>query len=381
MVINRKLDISNIKELLDIFPVVSILGSRQCGKTTLAGEFPYDHNFDLENPQDIAKLAQPQLTLENLTGLILIDEIQRIPDLFSLLRYLVDNNPKQKYLILGSASQKLIKQTSESLTGRVGYYYLGGFILNDVGKQEMNKLWLRGMYPRAFLANSDRQSQLWLQNYVSTFIERDLPQLGIQIPSMTLRRFWAMLGHYHGQVVNFSEIGRAFGMSDNTIRKYLDILESTFMVRLLQPWHVNVGKRLVKRPKIYFRDSGLYHSLMTIQDRNQLLSHNKIGASWEGFALENVSRILQGHVNDLYFWSTHRGAEIDLFWQYGGKNWGIEFKYTDAPKLTKSMQIALEDLNLEYLWIIYPGHDSYFLSKKIMVCPLEEVTKKQLLSS
>ncbi|MCX5894489.1 MAG: ATP-binding protein [Proteobacteria bacterium] len=373
--IKRGIDLRQIKKLIESFPVVAMIGPRQCGKTTIAKEIVHDHYFDLENPRDIAKLEQPQLALEDLEGLIVIDEIQRKPEIFTLLRYLVDNRPKQKYLILGSASGSLMKQSSESLAGRIGYFHLGGFRISDIkhSREGMKKLWLRGGLPRSYIAATDEQSLLWRENYITTFLEKDIPQLGINIPAKTLRRFWIMLSHYHGQIINFSELGRSFGISDVTVRKYMDILEGTFMVRVLQPWYVNMGKRLVKRPKVYLRDSGIFHSLMAIESREQLLTHNKLGASWEGFALECVCGSIGKRAEEMYFWRTHAGSELDLFWQHGGKSWGVEFKHVDAPHLTKSMEIAIEDLHLAHLWVIYPGTDQYKLSKKITVLPLKDI--------
>jgi len=371
--VDRKKDLTGILKLLSIFPATAILGARQCGKTTLAKQITHDHYFDLENPRDFVRFEHPQLTLEDLEGLIVIDEIQRKQDLFPLLRYLVDNKPKQKYLILGSASGKLIRQSSESLAGRIGYYNLSGFQINDIGVEKVEKLWLRGGLPRSFLAGNDEQSVLWRDNYITTFLERDIPQLGINIPARTLRRFWIMLSHYHGQIINFSEIGRSFGISDMTVRKYLEILESTFMIRLLQPWYINIGKRLVKHPKIFLRDSGIFHSLMSISSRQQLFTHNKLGASWEGFALECVCRELNMKNEEVYFWRTHSGAELDMLWQSGGKYWGAEFKFMDAPRLSKSMQISVDDLHLEHLWVIYPGKAEYKITKNITALPLSSI--------
>ncbi len=370
MIIQRKQDLDRVRHLVKAFPVTAILGPRQCGKTFLSKQIKADHYFDLENPRDLAAFDQPQLLLEKLQGTILIDEVQRRPELFPVLRYLVDTHPKQKYLILGSASGALLRQSSESLAGRIAYYYLGGLSLYDVGQKNIQKLWLRGGFPRAFLARSAYESEQWLNNYLTTFLEKDIPQLGITIPSQTLRRFWMMLSHYHGQVINFSEIGRAFGVSDMTVRKYIDILESTFMVRTLQPWYNNLGKRLIKSPKIYFKDSGLLHRLLTIEKEKDLWTHPKIGASWEGFALEEVIRNLGLNSQEVFFWGTHSGAELDLFWRAKGKNWGVEFKYGDAPKLTKSMQSAVSDLNLSHLWVIYPGEKRYPLMPKITATPL-----------
>lgn len=395
-IIERKKDVKQIAELIGTFPVTAVLGPRQSGKTFLASHIPHKHYYDLENPRDLSKLENPQLALESLEGLIVIDEIQRKPELFPLLRYISDTNQKQKYLILGSASPELIKQSSESLAGRIGYYRLGGFGIDDITLDNLNRmwsrreyprgaprrdtfqnrikmLWLRGGLPKAFLANSEKESFLWLGEYINTLLERDLPQLGITIPAVTLRRFWMMLSHYHGQILNYSELGRSFGISDVTIKKYVDILEGTFMVRTLQPWFANLGKRLVKRPKIYIRDTGIFHSLISVHTLDQLQGHPKLGASWEGFAMDNFLRIIGKRDNEVFFWSTHSGAELDLFWQDKGKNWGAEFKYGDAPKMTKSMQSAIHDLKLSHLWVIYPGKDRYVLDNKITVVPLETI--------
>jgi predicted AAA+ superfamily ATPase len=332
-----------------------------------------DHYFDLENPRDAARLDQPQLALEDLTGLIVIDEIQRMPELFPLLRYLVDQGQNRRFVILGSASRDLIRQSSESLAGRIAYYYLSGFRLHDIGPENMKTLWLRGGLPSSFLSDSDEESYLWRNQYITTFLERDIPQLGITVPARTLRRFWLMLCHYHGQILNYAELGRSFGISDMTIRKYCDILEGTFMIRILQPWYANVGKRVVKRPKLYLRDSGLFHALLSIEKPEHIHASPKLGASWEGFALDCVCRALGKEDTELFFWHTHSGAELDLFWQSGGKNWGVEFKYEDAPRLTRSMQTVMDDLQLTGLWIVYPGKSSYALAKHIQVLPLSEI--------
>ena len=368
--IDRKTDRAKLGKLVSLFPVTAILGPRQCGKTTLARTLGADAYFDLENPRDLARLEQPQLALEELTGLIVIDEIQRMPDLFPLLRHLVDQEASRKFVILGSASRDLIRQSSESLAGRIAYCPLGGFRLSDINPKALKTLWWRGGLPRSFLTASDEDSLLWRNQYVATFLERDIPQLGITIPARTLRRFWTMLSHYHGQILNYAELGRSFGISDMTVRKYCDILEGTFMVRILQPWSINIGKRLVKRPKLYLRDSGLFHALLSIETPEQLNDSPRLGASWEGFALETVCRTLDKEDGDLFFWNTHTGAELDLFWQAGGKNWGVEFKYEDAPRLTRSMKMAFEDLSLRQLWVVYPGNKAYRLAEKIQVIPL-----------
>ena len=371
--IKRLLDTRTVVARMEAFPITAILGARQCGKTTLARGLDYDHYFDLENPRDLARLDNPQLALEDLEGLIVIDEIQRQPDLFPLLRYLVDQNKKQKYLILGSASRDLVRQSSESLAGRIAYCYLGGFSLHDVGTEKMKQLWGRGGLPDSFLAATGTRSNVWRDNYITTFLERDIPQLGIHIPARTLLRFWTMLAHYHGQLLNYSELARSFGISDITARRYIDILEGTFMVRTLSPWYANLGKRLVKRPKVYFRDSGLFHSLMNIETLSQLNTHPKLGASWEGFALECICRSIAKKDNEYYFWKVHSGSELDLFWQHAGKNWGIEFKYADAPKITRSMGVVMQDLDLEHLWIVYPGRETYPLDSRITVMPVARV--------
>lgn len=355
------------------FPVTAIVGPRQAGKTTLAREFPADHFFDLENPRDAAFLAESQLALESLSGLIVIDEIQRAPNLFPLIRHLVDSRASQRYLILGSASRDLLRQSADSLAGRIAYHELGGFRLGDIGAEHWRRLWLRGGLPLAYTARTDAQSQQWIEQYIATFLERDIPQLGINIPSATLRRFWTMLCHYHGHVMNYAEFARSFGISDMTVRRYLDVLEGTFMVRLVQPWYANVSKRLVKRPKLYFRDSGLLHALLSVRDARDLTSHNKLGASWEGFALEAAARSIGKRNEELAFWATHSGAEVDLVWREHGKNWAIEVKYADAPRLTPSMTSAMKDLDLAHLWVLYPGDRAYPLAPRVSTLPLEAV--------
>lgn len=374
--LDRATDREILRNLMAEFPVTAILGPRQSGKTTLARAVTADHFFDLENPRDAARLEKPQLSLEPLSGLIVIDEIQRIPNLFPLIRFLVDTRGDQRYLILGSASRDLIRQSAESLAGRIGYHELGGFRLGDVGADSWRRLWLRGGLPRSYVARTDEQSLRWREQYVATFLERDIPQLGISIPSVTLRRFWTMLCHYHGQILNHAEFARSFGVSDLTVRRYLEILEGTFMIRLLQPRYVNIGKRLVKRPKLYLRDSGLLHALLAIHDERDLTSHNKLGASWEGFALEVAARAIGKRNEELAFWATHSGAEVDLFWQEHGKNWAIEVKYADAPRLTPSMAAALKDLDLVHLWILYPGDRAYPLAPQVGALPLAAVPNR-----
>lgn len=368
--INRSRDLAALREMIKAFPVTAILGPRQAGKTTLARQFKYDHDFDLENPRDLALLDQPQTALESLKGLIVIDEIQRAPNLFPLIRHLVDRNPKQRYLILGSASRDLIRQSSESLAGRIAYYELGGFGLFDVGAANWRKLWLRGGLPRSWGAATDAASFRWREQYISTFLERDIPQLGITIPAATLRRFWTMLCHYHAQTLNYSEFARSFGVSDMTVRRYIELLEGTFIIRLLQPWHANIGKRLVKSPKLFIRDTGLLHSLLSVGSKADLFGHNKLGASWEGFAVEAACRAVGKRKEEIYFWGTHAGAEVDLFWTDAGRNWAIEVKYADAPRLTPSISSALKDLELAHLWVVYPGDKSYSLGPRVTTLPI-----------
>ena len=374
MMYGRVQEVGEIKKRIRAFPITAILGARQCGKTTIAREFfPTENFFDLENPRDLARLENPQLVLEGLKGLIVIDEIQRLPNIFPFLRYLVDQKDKKKFLILGSASRELLKQTSESLAGRIAYYELQGLSLIDVGSDSFSQLWIRGGFPKSFMPRKIQDSIMWRSNYITTFLEQDIPQLGIQIPAQTLRRFWSMLAHYHGQILNYSEIGRAFGISDKTVRHYLDILQGTFMIRLLQPWYVNLGKRLVKSPKLYFRDTGVLHSLLSVQTRAEIEAHPRVGASWEGFVLEVICRNLSNAGIQPYFWATHSGAEVDLFWQAKGKNFAVEVKYSDAPKFTPSMESALNDLTLDKMWVIYPGSQTYKIHEKITVLPIGQL--------
>ncbi|MBN1575889.1 MAG: ATP-binding protein [Chitinispirillaceae bacterium] len=366
--IPRPVDREQFSKLQTIFPITALLGPRQSGKTTFARELGADHYFDLENPRDLSRLENAQLTLEKLTGLIVIDEIQRKPELFQLLRFLVDTLPSQRYTILGSASRDLIRQSSETLAGRIGYYYLAGFRISDI--TDVSRLWLRGGFPRAYIADTDEQAFIWLNQYITTYLERDIPQLGILLPAASLRRFWTMTSHYHGHILNYSELARSFGISDMTTRRYLEILEGTFMVRLLRPWYVNVGKRLVKAPKLYYIDSGIFHCFQHITSQAVLDTHPKLGASFEGFALETVCRSIGLASDAFYFYRTHNGAELDLFWQHDGKNWGVECKFTDAPSITRSMTVVCEDLNLEHLWIVYPGKEEWELNGSISVKPI-----------
>ncbi len=375
----RKKYLHKLEEAIHRTPVVSLLGPRQCGKTTLARLFGDQHGamyFDLESIPDQRRLQNPELMLGSLNRLVILDEIQIMPELFSVLRVLVDRPDNQtNFLILGSASPHIIKNVSETLAGRTEFIELSGFNIDETGKESLEELWLQGGFPLSFLAESNRDSLAWRENFIRTFLERDIPQLGISIPAQAMRRFWTMLAHYHGQTLNASEIARSIGLSDKTIKSYLDILTGTFMIRQLQPWFENISKRQVKAPKIYFRDSGILHSLLDIPNHHHLMGHPRLGASWEGFALEQIIQIIAPA--EPYFWATHSGAEVDLFFSKDGKRYGMEFKFNEAPKISKSMHIALTDLKLSHLYVIYPGKESYPVAKNISVVSLAEV-KQQL---
>lgn len=377
MFIPRPTVIAQIVRLLAIHPIVALLGPRQCGKTTVArmiGEQQSAIYFDLENPVDVRRLAAPLTVLEALTGLVVIDEVQRRPDLFELLRVLVDrpHNPA-RFLLLGSASPQLVRGVSESLAGRIGFVDLSGFDLTEVDAAQRDRLWLRGGLPRSFLADDDSASLIWRQGFVRTFLERDIPQLGITIPAETLRRFWMMVAHYHGQIWNAAEFGRSLGASEATARRYLDILAGAYMVRVLPPWFENIAKRQIKSPKIYIRDSGILHGLLQLGALSEVQSHPKLGASWEGFAIEQTIRLLD--TRDAYFWATHSGAELDLMVHVGGKRYGFEIKYADAPGMSRSMQVAVHDLALDHLWVIYPGRHEYALDERVSALPLDALPR------
>jgi predicted AAA+ superfamily ATPase len=373
--IPRPSALNQIIRAFDVHPVVAMLGPRQCGKTTLAhmvAEREPSTYFDLENPVDLRRLSAPMTILEQLSGLVIIDEIQHRTDLFALLRVLVDRseNPA-RFLLLGSASPQLVKGVSDSLAGRIGFVDLAGFDLNEVGVSQRDRLWLRGGFPRSYLAEDDSSSLTWRDAFIRTFLERDIPQLGITIPAETLRRFWTMIAHYHGQVWNAAEFARSLGTSEITARRYLDILAGAYMVRILPPWFENISKRQVKAPKIYIRDSGLLHALLQLPTMSDLQSHPKLGAAWEGFAVEQVIGLL--NTRDAYYWATYSGAELDLLIRFSGKNYGFEFKYTDAPGVSRSMRIAIQDLSLDHLWVVYPGRQAYPLDESISVIPLESI--------
>ena len=368
---------SRVADALARSPVTALLGPRQCGKTTLAraiGAARTADYFDLESAPDRSRLANPELTLGRSKQLVIIDEIQRRPELFAAIRVLVDRDPRPgRFLVLGSASPRVVRGVSESLAGRVEFVDLSGFDISEVGVDSTVRLWVRGGFPRSFLAESEADSVAWREGFVRTFLERDIPQLGISIPAAALRRFWTMLAHLHGQTWNASRLARSMGVADKTCRHYLDLLTGTFMVRQLQPWHTNTAKRQVRAPKIYLRDSGVLHQLLVLPDERAVTGHPSLGASWEGFVVEQLLQILGPA--ECYFWATHQGAELDLLLFHRGQPFGFEIKYNEAPRITKSMRSALSTLRLKHLWVCYPGEDTYPLHEAVTVVPLRAITE------
>ena len=373
--IKRPEILSQVRAALRRSRVVALIGPRQCGKTTLARELvdPASANyFDLEDPASLARLAEPMTALAPLKGVIVIDEIQRRPDLFPVLRVLADRRPvRARLLILGSASPELLGQSSESLAGRLETIELGGFSLGDVGHAALDRLWLRGGFPRSYLARTAQDSVLWRRQFIQTFLERDIPLSGSRVAPTALQRFWSMLAHYHGQIWSAAEPARSLGVSEPTVRHYLDLLSGLFMVRQLAPWHENLAKRQVKAPKVYVRDTGLLHQLLGLQTAAQLAGHPKAGASWEGLVVEEVLRVARP--DRAYFWATHQGAELDLLLIRGGRKFGVEIKRQDAPAMTPSMRIALDDLGLQSLAVIYPGSRTYRIAPRVTAVPFKDL--------
>jgi predicted AAA+ superfamily ATPase len=376
-VIDRKTDLTLVRGALRRSRVVALLGPRQCGKTTLARLFvtPDSLNyFDLEDPQSLARLNEPGIALRPLKKLVVIDEIQRRPDLFPLLRVLADRTPlRARFLILGSASTDLLRQSSETLAGRLETVPLEGFRLADLGASAQGRHWLRGGFPKAYTARREADSMAWRRHFLQTFLERDVPQLGSTIPAFALRRFWNMVAHYHGQIWNSAELARALAVNESTVRRYLDLMTGVFMVRQLPPWFENLGKRQVKSPKVYVRDSGLLHALLGITNERDLENHPKVGASWEGYAVEEVLKSFSP--DEAYYWATYNGAELDLLLFKNGCRIGVECKRADAPALTPSMRTALADLKLDHLYVLYPGDKTYALGRKVEVMPLAKFVK------
>jgi predicted AAA+ superfamily ATPase len=373
MLVPRPRHAAAIEHLLHQFPVVGIVGARQVGKTTLAGmlasssSFTRVVSFDLEDPRDRARLADPMLALEPLRGLVVLDEVQQLPDVFRVLRVLADRtDAPARFLVLGSAGPDLLRQGSESLAGRIAYYELPGLHLDEVAADRADELWLRGGLPRSFLAESEARSMRWRREYVRTFTERDLPRLGVGVPTETMRRFWTMMAYSHGQTLNASAIGRSFGVSDATVRRYLDALSSALVVRQLRPWHEKLRKRQVKAPKLYVSDTGVLHTLLGLDAAEDVQGHPQVGASWEWFAISNVVERLGARWDeDVYFWRTHAGAEIDLLVMRGNRRLGFEVKRTSAPAVTPSMRVALEDLRLERIDVVHAGRETFPLSDRI----------------
>lgn len=365
--------------LLREFPVVALVGPRQVGKTTLARDI-FDKRrgqktyLDLERPADLQLLSDLSLAEAHLAGFVVIDEVQHRPDLFPLIRTLVDKKGGPRFLVLGSASAELLRQSSESLAGRIAIHRLPGLALDEVGVENLGALWLKGGFPRAYLLGA-AASRRWREQFVGTFLERDVPSLGLRVPAPTLRRFWMMLSHVHGQLLNLSDLARSMSVGDNTVRHYVDILAQTFMVRVLPPWFENISKRQVKAPRVYLRDSGLLHSMLGIDSSRQLASHPALGASWEGFGLEQVLAVLAVRDEEAYFWRSHTGSELDLLVVHRGERLGFEFKHTGAPTLTPSMRTALEDLKLDRLTVIHAGERTLTLGPRVKAVPLRDIVR------
>ncbi len=373
--LERKSWIDQVRRDLRLHPIVALIGARQVGKTTLSRQVAASargavHTFDLEDPAAVARLGDPMATLRSLRGLVVLDEVQRRPELFPILRVLADRHPlPARFLILGSASPDLLRQGSETLAGRIVYRDIDGLSLAETGADTFDRLWTRGGFPRSFLARSERESLDWREAFIRTFLERDLPQLGFRTPAATLHRFWSMLAHWHGQIWNGAEFARAFGVAETTVRNWLDLLSGTLVVRVLKPWHANLAKRQVRAPRVYLADSGLAHSLLGIADREQLQRHPKVGATFEGFVIAQLVRQLGVEWRDCHWWRTQQGAELDLLVEHRGKLLGFEMKRTEAPERTRSMMIALEDLRLDEIVVLHAGEHSFPLHDRIRAVP------------
>ena len=379
--IARKNETNLVLEALAAFPAVGIIGARQVGKTTLAGMISQKwsgpvHHFDLENSEDLARLFDPMLTIKELDGLVILDEVQRMPEIYQTLRVLIDRTRNgRRFLILGSASPQLLQQSSESLAGRIKYHRLSGLGLDEISSDQSGQLWLRGCFPLSFSAPDDTKSFEWRKAFIATFLERDLPQLGINVSSTRLRRFWNMLAHYHGQIWNASEFARSFGVADTTVRQYLDRLTDALVVRQIQPWHENISKRQVKSPKVFICDSGLTHALLNLPTEHDVLGHPKSGASWEGFVIEQIIRLFRADESECFHWATHSGAELDFLHIRGLDRTGFEIKKTSAPRLTRSMHIAMHDLKLKQLFVIHAGEHSFPLAENIKAVPVSRLSE------
>ena len=379
MMIDRPHLTRRVSSALRHNPVVVLLGPRQCGKTTLGRAIAARRKseyFDLEDPSDLSRLSAPMFALGHLRGLVVIDEVQRKPELFEILRVLADRpGPKAKFLLLGSASPHLVRGVSESLAGRAGFVEMSGFDLREIGPQNYRRLWVRGSFPRSYLARGEAVSSQWRGDFIRMFLERDIPQLGISIPARTLRRFWTMIAHYHGRIWNAAEFARSMGGSETTMRRYLDLLSGAYVIRQLPPWHENLRKRQVKSPKMYVRDTGLLHALLSLTTSKAILSHPKLGASWEGFGIEQVLGVTGAR--DAYFWACHSGAELDLLLFRNGKRVGFEFKCADAPTMTRAIHAAISDLKLDRVFIVCPAGKSYRLERRVEVLSILDVESLQ----
>lgn len=373
--ISRKKLLQTVRAALQRSRVVALIGPRQCGKTTLARMIIKANSpnyFDLEDPASLGRLSEPMIALNDLKGVVVIDEVHRRPEIFSILRILADRQPTSaRFLILGSATPQLLRQSSESLAGRLEVIEMGGFNLAELGEEHHGLHWLRGGLPLSYLAKDEKISWIWRKQFIQTFLERDVPQFGIRIPALTMLRFWTILSHYHGQIWNAEETARSLAMKGAAVRSYLDLLTGLFMIRQLQPWQANIKKRQVKAPKIYFTDSGLLHQLLGIHNQLELLTHPKTGASWEGYVINEALRLLEP--DESFFWSTHQGAEIDLVMRKNTRLYGLEVKRGDAPRKTPSMQIAMDNLDLEKIVVIYPGERRYMISARMEAVPLREI--------